>query len=138
MEMWTVVQYVGTPLTLLAFIAAVFAWSYSVKLKEKAELLKTLPESERVVYLEKELESYQIDAVQKGVTGQQKFELMQLVILQRAHRLKIVAMTAIAIAVVLAVTIIMVWVSGDSITVNKGVAAKGNHISIQNEVHSNE
>jgi cell division protein FtsL len=107
-------------------------------LKEKAELLKTLPESERAVYLEKELESYQMDATQKGVTGQQKFELMQLVILQRAHRLKILAMTSIAIAVVLAVTIIMVWVSGDSITVNKGVAAKGNNISIQNEVHSNE
>ncbi len=136
--MWTVVQYISTPFTLLAFISAVLAWSYSAKLKDKAEVLKTLPEGERATYLEKELESYQMDAAQKGVTGQQKFELVQLVILQRAHRLKILAMVAVVVAVVLAVTVIIISVSGDSITVDKGVAAKGNNISIQNEVYNNE
>lgn len=107
MGIWTMIQYIDTPLTLLAFISAVLAWTYSVKWKGKAKLLKALPESERAAYLEKELGSDPVDVVQKGATEQQKFELMQLAILQKARHLKIVAVTAITITAILAITIII-------------------------------
>lgn len=130
MDIFTTIQYVGTPVALIAFIVATVAWSFKVKWKAKADLLEKLSPEDRETFLSKELETYQIDAAQKGVTGKDKVELMRLVILQRLARLKVLALTALVVAIVLAVVIILISLKGNgnvnAVGGSVGVSASGN------------
>ena len=128
MDIVTAIQYVGTPIALIAFVIAAVAWSFQVKLKAKADLLEKLPLEQRESYLSKELESYQIDSAQKGVTGKEKVELMRLVIQQRLERLKVVVFAAVILAIILAIVIMVASLQGVTTTATNnsvGVSATG-------------
>lgn len=109
---WEVVQNIGTPLALAAFIVAVIGALYSNKLRQKIDLLNTIPEDKRASIIEKEMETYHIS--NDNLTKSQKFELMKAVIAQRASRLKILILTSFIFAVVLSVSVVVAFsINGD-------------------------
>lgn len=60
--MWTAIKYVGSAVTLVAFVAAVAAWLYRSRLLEKERLLRTVPEQERAALVERTLVLFKVDA----------------------------------------------------------------------------
>lgn len=102
--MWEAIQYVGSPLALAAYVAAVIATVLRARIRQRVQLLQTLPEKERADYLTQSLETYRIQ--HDNLTRQQKHELMLEVLRQRAVRLKIISLTAIAITAILAAAVV--------------------------------
>jgi len=87
--MWDIIQNIGTPISLVAFIAALISYAFLGSQKHKIELLKALPEEKRWELLNKDIESYNI--TQDNLTREQKFELMKTVLMQKAeHRKRII------------------------------------------------
>jgi hypothetical protein len=109
--MWEAIQYVGTPVALVAFVVATAAYIYSQKLRNKVEVIKEIPKSKRAAVIDNEMETYRITPDKDNLTKEQKFELTKTVILQRAHRLKIISLTTIALAVILAGIVITAIIS---------------------------
>lgn len=103
--MWEAIQYVGSPLALVAFIAAVVATILRARLRHRVTLLNTLPEDQRLAFLEASLETYHIK--HDNLTRQQKYELMLNVLDGRSTRLRIVAKTLVIIAAIVAVAIVL-------------------------------
>ena len=84
--MWDVIQNVGTPISLIAFVAAIISYAFLGSQKNKIEVLKTLPEDRRWEILNKNLENYNIS--EDNLTRDQKFELMKTVLMQKAEHKK--------------------------------------------------
>ena len=107
MSEFEVIKYIGTPIALSAFLMAIIAKSYHNKLNFKIQLLKEIPETDRAAILDKELETYRISSENDNLTRNQKYELMQSVLLHRAKRFKIVAIATIILAVIVFGTILI-------------------------------
>lgn len=93
--MWEIVQNIGTPISLIAFVAAVICYAFLGSQKHKIELLKALPEEKRWELLNKELEGYNV--TQDDLTREQKFELMKTVLMQKAEHRKRIIYTAFVV-----------------------------------------
>lgn len=61
MEVWKAITYVTSPLTLVAFLAAVVAWVYVTQLKRIENLIGSAKESDRKVLLEGVLDVLKVD-----------------------------------------------------------------------------
>jgi hypothetical protein len=113
--MWRAIQYVGTPLTLIAFVAAIVAFVYRSVLKARIDAIRSAPAKERAGLIEKTLETYSIK--DDNLTREQKFGLMSMVLENRIRRLKIIALTSITAAfIAAAVVIVGVVVAGPVVT----------------------
>ena len=106
MNEYEAIKYISTPLALLAFIVAVLSRMYSHKLKNKLEIIKSIPNEDRAFLIDKELETYRISPQNDNLSEKQKIKLMQTVIFQRAYRLKILSITSICISSIFALTIV--------------------------------
>jgi len=70
------------------------------------------PKGERAEVLRRSLETYHIS--HDNLTRQQRYDLMTLVLTQRAHRLRMIAQTSIALTTIIAVATVVVLVVAPS------------------------
>ena len=103
--MWETIQYVGSPIALVAFGIAAFATVYRFKLRQQVALLERLPEYERASFISRSLESYQME--HDNLTRKQKFDLVHTVLEHRIRRLKIAAIASVVIIVIVAVSVVL-------------------------------
>ncbi len=104
--MWHAIQYVTSPLTLIAFIVAVSCAVYRVRVQRDIRLLEAVPREKRDHALTALLGTYNI--TDDNLTAQQKFALMKTVIAQKADRLKLAARTATIMFAMLGVVLVAV------------------------------
>jgi hypothetical protein len=102
LDMWNAISYVTSGLALVAFMAAVTAWSYRSKTQERERLIRSAKEGDRGELVRNALEFFNIDAV--GLTKEQQFRLALEQIQARGRRFMISAGVVCFLAVV-AVTI---------------------------------
>lgn len=107
--MWESIQYIGTPVSLIAFVAALIAYAVLESQKTRVKLLESLPEEKRWEFLNKNIEGYNI--TQDNLTREQKFELMQTVLVQSAEHkkriIKAVLFASIIISLAAGLTVIV-------------------------------
>ena len=93
---WEAIAYVGSGLTLAAFIVAVAAWVYRTKILERERTLRLAPDNERAQLIERTLEFFDVDT--GGLTREQKYNLAVHQIRERAGRFRITAVVVVTIA----------------------------------------
>lgn len=98
--MWDAIRYVSTPLTLLAFLAAVAAILYRHRCQRKIRELEALPPKDRAEMALAKLETYSIK--HDNLTREQKFGLMMEVLRHRRERYRIAAIVALLFAAIAA------------------------------------
>ncbi len=94
--MWETIKYIGSGITLAAFIIAVAAWIYRLKILERGRLIQLAPENDRRELVEQTLEFFDIDT--GGLTREQKYDLVLQQIRAKATRFKITATVIVIIA----------------------------------------
>jgi hypothetical protein len=101
--MWTAIQYVGSGLTLVAFLVAVAAWLYKsyLNLLKKEDLIKSVPEDQRAELVERTLVLFKIDT--HKLTREQQYNLALEQIRERARRFLVTAVVIVVIALIAAV-----------------------------------
>jgi hypothetical protein len=94
---WDAIKYVGSGLTLAAFIIAVIAWILKTKSEERAKLIDLAKEDERADLVRNALEFFAVDTA--GLTKTQQYQLALEQIRGRAQRFKILALVVCFVAV---------------------------------------
>jgi hypothetical protein len=103
MNIWESIPLINTGFTLAAFLAAVAAWVYRLKILEKEKLLRTAPEAKRAELVAAAMEFFHVDTAR--LTKQQQFEIALQQIRARAQRSLLTTILIGIIAIVLAVTV---------------------------------
>lgn len=98
MSPFEAIQYVGTPIALVAFIVAIAAYAYRSSLVERRKLIETAPEADRARLLDSELRG--VDA--EKLTREQRYQLAVRMLEHRAARFRTTAILGAAAAVLLA------------------------------------
>jgi hypothetical protein len=93
---WTAIAYVGSGITLAAFIVAVAAWVYRTKILERERTIRSAPDQDRAVLIERTLEFFDIETAQ--LTREQKYNLALHQIRERARRFRLTTIVVITIA----------------------------------------
>lgn len=93
---WKAIAYVGSGLTLAAFIVAVAAWVYRTKVLERERTIRLAPDNERTQLIERTLEFFDINT--SGLSRQQKYDLALHQIHERARRFRITAVVVVVVA----------------------------------------
>src|SRR3954468_16098203 len=81
---WTAIPYVGTGLSLVAFLAAVVLFAFRAKLKQRAEIIKSASAKDRVEAINATAEVFRVDLT--SLNAKQKQEIILAQIKVRAHR----------------------------------------------------
>lgn len=87
MEIWQAITYVSSPLTLVAFLAAVVAWIYVAQLKRVENLINSAKEGDRGILLEGVLDVLRVDAQKLPQT--KRYELAIQLLQGRTLKLKL-------------------------------------------------
>lgn len=93
---WDAIKYVGSGLTLAAFVAAVIAWVIKSKLEERGRLIKGAKEDDRASLVRDALEFFHVDT--SDLTKAQQYQLALEQIRARGQRFKIIAVIVCVIA----------------------------------------
>src|SRR5262245_8381475 len=112
---WEAIKYVGSGLTLAAFVVAAIAWILKSKSEERERLIGLAKEDERAALVRDALEFFRVETA--GLTKAQQYQLALEQIRARSQRFKIVALIVCIIAVLGAV------VAAYAITRSKGASA---------------
>lgn len=99
--MWTALKYVGSGLTLVAFICALAAWLYRYQLQKKERLIKSVPEDERARLVEQTLVLFKVDSVK--LTREQQYNLALRQIREHARKYQVTAAVIVIFGVLAAV-----------------------------------
>jgi hypothetical protein len=110
MDMWQALQYVGTGLSLVAFIVAALLLAYRARLTNRAEIIKSAPEKERLDAIATTAEFFRVDV--SGLTRAQQQEIALTQIQARARRDLLLAGVSLAVAILLvAIAVAAIWMS---------------------------
>src|SRR5215470_9096716 len=110
MDMWQALQYVGTGLSLVAFAVAALLLAYRARLTNRAEIIKTAPEEERLDAIATTAEFFRVDV--SGLTRAQQQEIALTQIQVRARRDLLLAGVSLTVAILLAaIAIAAIWAS---------------------------
>lgn len=101
---WEIIPKIGTPIALIAFVAALVFYYLRSQLKHKLDLIKSAPATERADLIEGTLGDFSIDADE--LTRQQKYELLKQKLEHRAHRFRL----ALNVSLVLSLSVLMAFV----------------------------
>jgi hypothetical protein len=93
---WNAIAYVGSGLTLTAFIVATAAWVYRTRILERERTIRSAPEAERSLLIQQTLEFFDVDT--SGLTREHKYGLALQQIHERAKRFRLTALVVIVIA----------------------------------------
>jgi len=100
------IQYVGTPLALIAFVAAILAWVYRARLAERRKLIETAPAEERAELLVATIRDFSTVPLE-NLTREQRYQLAVRLIDERRSRFRLAALVAVLAAVTLAVAVVV-------------------------------
>src|SRR6266481_3291342 len=110
MDMWQALQYVGTGLSLVAFIVAALLLSYRARLTHRAEIIKSAPEKERLEAIATTAEFFRVDV--SGLTREQQQDIALTQIHARARRDLLLAGVSLVTAILLAaIALAAIWTS---------------------------
>jgi hypothetical protein len=74
MNPWSVVQYVGSGLSLVAFVVAAALFAYRAKLNQRADIIKNAPPKDRLKVVEATADLIKLNLA--GLSPEQKFEII--------------------------------------------------------------
>jgi hypothetical protein len=97
--LWNALQYVGSGLSLAAFVAAAVVFAYRGHLKRRAEIIKSAPEKERLEAIATTAEFFRVDTARLSRVQQEHIVLAQ--IHARARRDLLVTGVLLTLAVLL-------------------------------------
>ena len=101
MSPFEAIQYVGTPIALVAFIVAVGAYVYRSRLVERRKLIETAAEADRGRLLDRTIQD--LGPVEPGtLTREQRYQLALRLLEDRAKRFRTMALLGAGTAVLLA------------------------------------
>jgi hypothetical protein len=83
---WDQITKIGTPISLIAFVVAIVFYYLQSRLKNKLDLIKSAPASERQALIDSELDSFSIDA--NSLTREQKYDLLKRKLDSRTQRFR--------------------------------------------------
>jgi exopolysaccharide biosynthesis protein len=112
MNAWSSIQYVGTGLGLVAFVVAALLYAYRARLRQRAEIIKSAPATERLAAIESTAELFRVDLTGLSASQRQAIVLAQIEI--RARRELLFAGLALVTAVLLAAVSIVTIVQNGS------------------------
>jgi hypothetical protein len=118
MEIWASLKYVGTGLSLLAFLAAAFLFAYRAHLKSRAEIIRSAPEKERLEAIATTAEFFRVDV--SGLSRAQQQDVVLTQINARARRDLLIAVVTLIVALLVAAIVIVeiIWVETKSVQTN--------------------
>lgn len=99
------IQYVGTPIALVAFVVAVVAWVYRSRLVERRRLIESAPEGERARLLDATLRDFTTVSTE-NLSREQRYRLALRLIEERSGRTRVLAVVGVLTAAMLAVVIL--------------------------------
>jgi hypothetical protein len=105
MNAWSAIQYVGSGLSLVAFVVAIALFAYRARLKQRARIIQSAPAADRLKAIEATAEFFNVDV--SGVPPEQKYKIVMAQIQLRARRELLFAGVSLAIAVLLAIVAIV-------------------------------
>ena len=100
MEIWGALPYVGTGLSLVAFVVAAGLLAYRARLKHRAEIIKSAPEKERLEAIAVTAEFFRVDV--SGLSRMQQQDIVLAQIHARARRDLLLAVATLIVAGLLA------------------------------------
>lgn len=103
--MWEAIKYVGTPLTLLAFVVAVAAQIYRARTINLRKLVDSVPEADRAGLIESTLRDFTVVDT-TAMTRTQKHDLAVRALDQRERRLRAVLVTATVLTLLFLATVV--------------------------------
>jgi hypothetical protein len=106
MSLFETIQYVGTPIALVAFIIAVVAYTYRGRLEERRKLIEAAPEQERGRLLEATLRDF-TTVPTDTLSREQRHDLAVRLIDERAAKFKLMTLVSIIVAFLLAAVVIV-------------------------------
>lgn len=95
-SIWSASTQVTTGVALVAFVIAVAAWVYRLRLIRKERLIRSASEGDRARLVESALEFFRIDTA--GLTKEQKYQLALKQIHARERRFRVAAMVIAFVA----------------------------------------
>jgi hypothetical protein len=98
---WEYISYVTSGLTLVAFITATFAFIHRQQILREIGLIETAPDSDRAQLVRIALEFFEVDT--RNLTKKQQFEIAMKQIGARAQRFRLIALSVVFLASILAV-----------------------------------
>lgn len=104
--MFEAIQYVGTPIALVAFIVAVVAYAYRARLDSRRKLIETAPESERGRVLEAALRDF-TTVPTDTLTREQRYNLAVQLIEERRAKFRSLTLVSVIVAALLASVVIV-------------------------------
>ena len=114
--MWQAIQYVGSGLSLSAFVAAVILLAYRARLNQRAAIIKSAPEHERVEAIATTAEFFRVNV--SGLSRHQQEKIVLAQIQARSKRDLLLAGSILFVAALLAIiALATIWL-------NKPVEAK--------------
>jgi hypothetical protein len=114
MPLFDAIQYVGTPIALVAFIVAVAAYVYRGRLEARRKLIEAAPEQDRGRLLEATLRDF-TTVPTDNLSREQRHDLAVRLIDERSAKFKMMMTVAVIIAVLLtAVVVIFTVVPGEA------------------------
>jgi SPFH domain / Band 7 family len=129
MAAWSAIQHVGTGLSLCAFAIAAALLAYRARLQQRAEVIKSAPQKERLAAIAATAEFFNVDV--SGLTEAHQQEVVLAQIKLRARRESLFAGVALAIAALLAI-LAFVTITGSQRSDQRSVALKdGTHAQVQ-------
>lgn len=117
MNPFEAIQYVGTPIALIAFIVAIVAYAYRARLVERRKLIEAAPERERGRLLDATIRDF-TTVNTETLTREQRYTLALRLIEERAARFRMTAFASIAAAVILAGLIAVLPAGADEAVVS--------------------
>jgi hypothetical protein len=99
MDIWGALQYVGTGLSLVAFVVA--AILFAARLENRAEIIKSAPEKERLEAIAATAEFFRVDV--SGLSRAQQQDIALTQIHARARRDLLLAVVTLIVAVLLTI-----------------------------------
>jgi len=101
------IQYVGTPVALVAFVVAVVAWVYRSRLVERRKLIESAPEAERAKLLDAAIRDF-TTVNTETLTREQRYQLAVRLIEERSARTRVLAVVGVLVAAMLAVVVLFI------------------------------
>ncbi|HEX6560313.1 MAG TPA: hypothetical protein VF021_12645, partial [Longimicrobiales bacterium] len=106
MNPFEAIQYVGTPIALVAFVAALGAWVYRGRLAERRKLIESAPEAERGRLLDSTIRDF-TTVPTDTLTREQRYNLANKLIDERATKFRLMMIVSIIVALLFTVMIVL-------------------------------
>ena len=105
MNLWSSIQYVGTGLSLVAFAIAAAMLAYRARLQQRAAIIRSAPQEERLAAISATAEAFHVDV--SGLSERHRQEIVMAQIKMRARRELLFAASALTVALLLSATAVV-------------------------------